>query len=225
MKKKCKHCGEKFTPKYSSLEQFCSKEDCRIQFAILTVKKKKESEEKARQRKNIIEKRNLRSATTNWKNALQDEINKIVRLIDKDLPCLARKKIGKMNAGHVFSRGSSPTIRFNLHNIHRQNAQSNHFQNDDGLLREGLSIEYGEEYFTFISELRRTPKLKYKDFEYEVFTKEAKKIVLSLAKLDLTYSLKNRIDMRNKINEQLGIYENEYCFFDNTSNTSNISNI
>lgn len=212
---KCKHCKEKFTPKYSSLEKYCSKEDCRIQYSLDVVRTRKKAEEKAKHKDWMVEKKKLRSATTNWKNALQDEINKIVRLIDKGLPCLALERMAnKYDAGHIFSRGSNSTIRFNLHNIHRQSAQSNHYQSDDVILREGVVREYGQDYMDFISALRQTPELKYKDFEYEAFTKEAKKIVLSLAKLDLTYSLNNRIEMRNKINIQLGIYENTYSFFD-----------
>ena len=38
------------------------------------------------------------------------------------------KLANQMHAGHVYSRGSNPMLRFNLHNIHRQSAQSNHFQ-------------------------------------------------------------------------------------------------
>jgi len=93
----------------------------------------------------------LKNDIVDWKPKLQMKINLIVRLIDKGLPCLARGVNAKqMHGGHIFSRGSNRTMRYNLHNIHRQSAQSNHFQNDDGLLREGLSNEYGYEYMDFI---------------------------------------------------------------------------
>ena len=211
--KKCKNCLDKFEPKYSSFEKYCQKEDCRIVMAIETVKKNKLAQEKKAAQKWKEEKKILSDKTKNWKNELQTEINKIVRLIDKDLPCLARNKGGQIHAGHIFSRGSSPTIRYNLHNIHRQNAQSNHYQNDDGLLREGLINEYGLDYFEFISNLRQTPKLEYKDFEFQEFTLKARKIVLRLFKLNLNYSLKNRIILRNKINIELGIYNEKFCNF------------
>jgi hypothetical protein len=214
MPKKCKNCGEPFTPKYSSFEKYCQKKDCLFKYAMEVVEKKRQAQKKLADKKWKEQKADFKEKTSNWKNKLQVEINKIVRLIDKDLPCLARKRGGKMAAGHVFSRGSSPPIRYNLHNIHRQNTQSNHFQNDDGLLREGLVNEYGQQYMDFISELRRTPQLHYKDFEYKEFTKKAQGIVLSLTKLNLNYSLKNRILLRNRINEELGIYDLEFCFFE-----------
>lgn len=203
---KCKYCGCIFKPKYKSTEKYCQATDCRTSYAIETIKKQKDLNLKA-------EKKSLKDNTTNWKNELQKEINKIVRIIDKDLLCLARNKGGQIHAGHIYSRGSSPTIRYNLHNIHRQNAQSNHFQNDDGLLREGLVNEYGQLYMDFISNLRQTTELKYKPNDYKEFTLKARKIVLRLKKLDLKYSLDNRIILRNKINIELGIYPNIFCIF------------
>jgi hypothetical protein len=231
MPKKCKYCQEPFKPRFSSLEKYCQKEDCRIRFAMEMVAKQKEAQKKQIALKWKNEKAVLKEKTTNWKNSLQFEINRIVRLIDKDLPCLATKRQGKMHAGHVFSRGSNPTIKYNLHNIHRQCAQSNHFQSDDVILREGLVNEYGQDYMTFISELRQTTALPYKNIDYMEFSKKAQKIALNLSKLDLTYTLQNRILMRNKINKELGIYEPKFCHFSNTHNihntvkTDNIDNI
>jgi len=158
-------------------------------------------------------KKELKEKTTNWKERLQDNVNKIVRLIDKDLLCLARNQRGKINAGHVFARGGNQTIRYNLHNIHRQSAQSNHWQNDDGLLREGIIKEYGSNYMDFIASLRQTPQIKYNDKEYKDIALKASKIALRLKKLDLNYSLTERIELRNKINLELGIYEPIYCTY------------
>lgn len=205
--KKCVVCKEKFEPKYSSLEKYCSNIDCKVAWAMNVGKKKLELKEKEK-------KEQFKDNVTNWKAELQVQINKIVRLIDKDLFCLARKKGGQMHAGHIFSRGSNQNIKYNLHNLHRQNAQSNHFQNDDGLLREGLVNEYGQGYMDFISELRRTPILKYTQLEYKEFTIKARAIVLRMQKLNLNYSITNRLLIRNKINLELGIYDNEFCVFE-----------
>jgi len=160
------------------------------------------------------ETREQKDKIKDWSKELQKKINIIVRLIDKDLPCLATQRIAKQfHAGHVFARGGNQTIRFNLHNIHRQSAQSNHFQNDDGLLREGVVREYGIEYMTFISELRRTPALNYSNEDYHQFYKKASHIVLRLQKLDVSYDNLNRLIQRDKINHELGIYSFEYCAF------------
>jgi hypothetical protein len=161
-----------------------------------------------------IEEKEQRVKLTKWNEKLQEKINEIVRLIDKGLPCLARGYVPKQtHAGHVYARGGNQTIKFNLHNIHRQSAQSNHFQNDDGLLREGLIKEYGQEYFNFIYELRQTQSLKYNNDEYHEFYKLASKIALHLKKENLTYDLTKRIVLRNEINLKLGIYDDEFCVF------------
>jgi hypothetical protein len=157
-----------------------------------------------------------KSEKVNWNEKLQNCINVIVRLIDKGLPCLARGyHPNQVHAGHVFARGGNQTMRFNLHNIHRQGAQSNHFGNDDGLLREGLKNEYGEKYLEFISSLRQMQALNYTNEDLHEFYKKASKIKLKLSKEDKYYSLKERIEMRNQINMELGIYDPDFCEFKN----------
>jgi len=149
---------------------------------------------------------------TDWGKKLQDKVNEIVRLIDIGLPCLARGyHANQIHAGHVFARGGNQTIRFNLHNIHRQSAQSNTYQNDDGLLREGLVKEYGQKYFEFISELRQTPSLSYLNLEYQDKYQLASKIALKLKKEGRVFNLKERVETRNKINLELSIYDYKYC--------------
>lgn len=212
--KTCKICKEKFEPKNVSTEVVCWNYDCRVEFALQVVAKNKANKEKEERKKRADEKRKMRDNITNWKNELQDEVNLIVRLIDKDLPCLAKGiYANQFHAGHIFSRGSNQTIRYNLHNIHRQSAQSNHFQNEDGLLREGLVKEYGQNYMDFISELRRTPKLCFSNESFHELTKIARLISAKLKKADNVYNLKQRIELRNQINIELGIYQEEYCIF------------
>src|SRR5690606_36737418 len=141
---------------------------------------------------------------------LQTKINKLVRLIDYGQPCLAKNIFPKqMHAGHVCSRGSNPMLRFNLHNIHRQSAQSNHFQNEDGLFREGIVKEYGNSYFEFISDLMCVSDLKIDTDTYIELYKKASAISLFMSKNEFKHTLKQRIELRNKINIDLGIYKKQ----------------
>ena len=204
--KTCKICKSKFTPKNVIAESFCQEYKCKVAYAMGVVEKNKKAAEKKFKEK-------LKDNTTKWNDVLQKEVNKIVRAIDKGLPCLARNINGQIHAGHVYARGGNSTIRYNLHNIHRQCAQSNHWQNDDGLLREGVTKEYGQEYMCFISSLRQTPQLTYKPLEYKELSLKARKIALSLNKAGLNYDLVERVDLRNKINLQLGIYHTDYCVY------------
>jgi hypothetical protein len=173
--------------------------------------------EKQVKKTHIVQKKKEKEKLTNWNERLQSKINEIARLIDKGLPCLARgHHANQLHGGHIFARGGNQTIRFNLHNIHRQSAQSNHFGNDDGLLREGLINEYGNLYFEFISGLRKMPLLKLSNIELHDFYKKACKICNRLKKENLTYSLSDRIQLRNDINFELMIYETEHCIFELT---------
>ena len=167
--------------------------------------------EKETKTKELVKKKKLYDNVTNWKNEFQKKINKIVRLIDNGLTCLAREKGGQIHAGHIYARGGNQYIRYNLHNIHRQNAQSNHFQNDDGLLRDGVVREYGLDYMEFITSLKQTPKPNYTNDDFQNFTENARKIVSRLKKDNLKYSLEKRLVIRNEINLELGFYEEKYC--------------
>lgn len=179
----------------------------KMQKSIIAAKSKVQKEIKKKETEK-------KSKNVNWNEKLQTCINVIIRLIDKGLPCLARGyHPNQVHAGHVFARGGNQTMRFNLHNIHRQGAQSNHFGNDDGLLREGVKNEYGENYLEFISNLRQMPALNYTNEDLHEFYKNASKIKLKLTKDDKYYSLIERIYLRNKINLELGIYEPNFCEF------------
>lgn len=156
----------------------------------------------------------LKDKVTNWKKKLQQKINEIVRLIDKGQLCLARQiNAGQLHGGHVFSSGANKNFTYNCHNIHRQSAQSNHWQNDDALMKEGLEREYGRSYLLFVTGLKQTPVPKYSNEEYQKFYSLACGISNRLKKAEKEYNLEERIELRNQINMELGIYSEEYCNF------------
>ena len=173
---------------------------------IISGKKKAEKQKKD-------ELRDLKKTLEPIKSKLQRKIQLIVRLIDKGQLCLARNIRGQMHGGHIYSRGSNSQMSFNLHNIHRQSASSNKWQNDDVLLREGVVYEYGQDYMDFISSLKQTPSSRHSDAIYREFYLTASKIALKLKSDDLIYSKEDRIRLRNEINLELGIYEDEFCVF------------
>jgi hypothetical protein len=175
------------------------------------VKKKAHIEVEKEKRKEI---RLKKDQIINYKAKLQSKVNEIARLIDIGLPCLAKQiHSPQMHGGHVYSVGSNATARFNLHNIHRQGAQSNHFQNDDGLMKEGLRREYGQEYFDFVSGLRNTPQIGFNNLEYKEKYKIASNIANELRRNGERFNLNERIEKRNEINLKLGIYSFEKCLY------------
>ncbi len=177
----------------------------KIQKSKITAKKKVEQSKKK-------ETRRKKQEVTDYSKKLQSKVNEIARLIDKGLPCLARECFPQqMHGGHIFSRGAFPSMRYNLHNVHRQSAQSNHFGNDDGLLREKLSYEYGFDYFDWLGSLRRTPALKFTNKEYCDLYRNACRLVNDLKRKGLQYTKQERIELRNLYNKKLNIYSIEFC--------------
>lgn len=203
--KKCKQCKEVFIP-MRPLQFICSPK-CATQYSNIHAKTL--AKEKAKE-----EKKALTENLTNWSQKLVVKIQEIARLIDHGQPCLARGVMAnQFHGGHVFSRGSNPQIKYNLHNIHRQSAQSNHYQNDDGLLREGIVKEYGTEYMDFISGLRNLQSIKYKNEDYLEFYKLACKIAARLKKDLKVLDRDSRLILRSQVNLSLGIYPEDYCVY------------
>jgi len=146
--KKCKECKQPFTPN-KPIQPYCSPV-CMWEAGkkALALKTKKENQEWKKTEKEKIK------SLSDWKADLQTEVNSIVRLIDKGQLCLARQiNAGQLHGGHVFSSGANKNFTYNCHNIHRQSAQSNHWQNDDALMKEGLEREYGRSYLLFVTAL------------------------------------------------------------------------
>lgn len=118
--KKCKNCSSKFNPKFFN-QKYCLKDECIEVFTketILNQQKKKDEAWKKRKDK-------LKESIKTHKDYLKDlqtVFNKYIRLRDKDKPCIScgKELKGKYDAGHYFSVGSSPSIRFNEDNVHGQ---------------------------------------------------------------------------------------------------------
>lgn len=206
MPKKCKICKGKYDPKgiNGELEQYCSP-SCGAKLALQLLESKKAKEYKERKRK-------LREELTDWSKELQKVVNKIALTIDSGLPCLATKKdTGTLHGGHVFNKGFHRNMRYNLHNIHRQSGQSNHYQSNDIQMYEGVESEYGAEYLAFLKELRNTPYIKRSNAELMQCTKRAKKF---LKTLNNSLKTKNeRILLRNEANMAINIYDKKDCCF------------
>ena len=132
--RKCKYCGDKYEPKFNSLEP-CPKKECKVKFfsdnqAKIMAKAKKQAEKQDK-----LAKKEAKATITDWGKKLQDKVQEILRLIDFGQACLARQYIPKQtHSGHLVSRSAAANMKYNLHNMFAQSAQSNHFQNDDGLL-------------------------------------------------------------------------------------------
>lgn len=118
--KTCKICKDKFEPNKST-QVVCSPK-CAIEYSKIHLKKVKllERKETIKKRKELKEKIKTKGA---WLNDLQKVFNTFIRLRDKDKPCIScgtRKEYIKYDAGHYITVGSSPALRFNEDNVHKQ---------------------------------------------------------------------------------------------------------
>ena len=110
--KKCKVCKEVFTPT-QPLQRVCT-----LKCAIEDGKKVKEKKWKKEKK----ERKEALKTNSDYVRELQVIFNKYIRLRDKDKGCISCNKplIGKYDAGHFYSTGSYPELRFNEMNVHGQ---------------------------------------------------------------------------------------------------------
>ena len=200
--KLCKTCKSKFIPDRQF--QACCSFDCAIGLIKFNQAKKAKKEwvkEKAERKEKI-------TTLSEWKGLLQEVINGIVRLIDKDMGCIATgAKTGKMNAGHYISRGSNDTIRFNLHNIHLQSEHSNSFNSGDTIrYQDGVVRMYGNSYLELMNGLKSTKPINLTIETIKDKIIIAKLIRKELIQLDNTYTAAERLMLRQDYNQRIGIY-------------------
>ena len=144
--KKCKTCKETFSPA-TSLQQVCSMQ-CAIQ---LSQKKRKLQEEKqAKENRKVMKERKKRLMTmSEKKKKLQEIFNKWIKIRDKGDPCISCGKSMEnktIHAGHFYSVGRFPELRFNPDNVHAQCSWCNVFLHGNGALyRINLEKKIGKE--------------------------------------------------------------------------------
>jgi hypothetical protein len=112
MAKKCKVCGERFTPQFSSFQKACNKIECLVAYG-----------KKERVRIQKAENREAKRDRPYWIKRCQTEFNKYIRNRDSKDPCIScnRHHAGQYHAGHYMSVGGhSAELRFNELNCHKQ---------------------------------------------------------------------------------------------------------
>jgi gamma-glutamylcyclotransferase (GGCT)/AIG2-like uncharacterized protein YtfP len=132
--KKCRICRQEFIPKYSTMQATCENIECMIAYSSKQKEKKTKAEFKA------IKERN--KSVSQWRKELQQVFNQYIRLRDQGKGCVScgKKLQGKYDAGHYFSVGSYPNLRFNESNVHGQCVECNQHKHGN-LIEYGIKIE------------------------------------------------------------------------------------
>lgn len=118
--KKCKYCRGIFKP-ITTLQKNCFEPDCVTAWI-------QETKDKAWQKKKAKLKADLMTLS-DYTKILQQLVNKYVRMRDIGKPCISCEKqiTGKTDAGHLFSVGNYPSVRFDLRNLAAQCITCNQF--------------------------------------------------------------------------------------------------
>lgn len=211
----CKHCRKKFTAKIFNYRYCEQTEQCKEAGTEFKIKKAIEQGRKNIQKAKKEKYAKIKDNVTDYKKFLQDDVQKISKLIDYGLRGLHEtpSDTGIIQSGHVYSKKNNEQMRFNLHNLHRQGAKSNMALVYDEEFRDGLISEYGIDYFNFIKSLKQQPLPKIKQNEYKEYHFKALGIIKRLQLTLTNYSKKERLELRNSINKELSIYPDEFTQF------------
>ena len=184
--KKCRFCKKPFKPT-RPLQAVCGL-TCAIELDKTKIKKWIDKEKTKEQKEALLSK-------GHYVQILQTLVNKIVRELDKDKPCIScgKVKVKQWHAGHFRKVSTYGYLRFDLFNIYKQCSHCNKEL-------DGNEFEYGKA-LEQIGKLQiiEEHKEKYKGLRFTIpELKEAIKAAKS--------ALKNLTD-REAINKHLGLYK------------------
>jgi hypothetical protein len=125
---------------------------CNDDHAIKHASKKLLSNSDKKARREAKDRKLAIKPKSKWLAELQALVNKYIRLRDANEGCISCDKAaswqGQFHAGHYYSRGHSSSLRFNLHNIHKQcSVCNNHLSGNIGEYTPALISKIGLDKF------------------------------------------------------------------------------
>jgi len=156
MAKKCKNCGIKFETQYSTTQQTCTFH-CAIEYSN-SVKEKKAKKEWTKEKK---KRKDALKTNSDHVRELQIIFNKFIRTRDKEKGCISCSKPlnTKFDAGHYYSTGSYPELRFNEDNVHGQCVHCNQHKRGNLIAyTDSLPNRIGNDRFLKLKSLSNIPR-------------------------------------------------------------------
>jgi hypothetical protein len=168
--KKCKSCGEQFTP-YNSLQKYCTKEDC-VRVWVATEKEKAWKKTKAKKKEELM-------TVQDYIKLAQQVFNKYIRLRDKDKGCISCGKAltSKFDAGHYFNANNHWNVRFDEDNVYGQCVECNQWKHGNLIMYQLHLIDWlgGERYDALVDRAYKTRKYTIEELK-EIIAAYKKKI-------------------------------------------------
>jgi len=199
---KCRICSIKYIPRFF-LQKTCEDVKCIIEYSKIQREKKEQKEWSEKKKIARIELYPKKS-----KAYLQDEINKLSRMIDARFGYLCidcNKPYGKqIDACHFHNKSTHGEITYNLHNLHSGRSDCNFYSSEHKTgYYEGLISRYGKEYADYVKEGLQKPK------NGKIMTNEIPdklKIVRDLIRNYDTFIFKDGKEGREIFNKIINIY-------------------
>ncbi len=164
-----------------------------------------------------VKERVAKNRSKSWHDKeLQRVINRIVREIDKGHKCISsgRKLNNKYDAGHYYSVGSNPSLRYNLHNIFAQSVSDNQYNGGNPIeYIANVSLLFGEDYADEMQGMRQKYKvIKLSIPEIKIAKAKAKKFLTVIlgykaGNKHYRFTIEERISLRREGNFWIGIYK------------------
>jgi len=181
---KCKECGERFMPRNNNaLQRHCLNKDECVSAHVVYVKgleEKKKAKQKTEWNKEKVKTKESLKSNADHVKELQKIVNEYVRLRDKGKECISCPTIlgnvriddsgayppiftesyeSKYDAGHLFSCGGNPELRFDTDNIHGQCVYCNRHQHGNLLdYIEKLPGRIGEDNVKLLKRKKGIPR-------------------------------------------------------------------
>lgn len=206
-KRNCKNCGVNFQK--SKPLQYCCSVKCSIEYAKRLDVKKNHKEWLSRKSK-LKESVKTRSDIN---RELQSYINELVRLIDFGQLCISSQRTPiKCNAGHFYSVGAHPQIRFNLFNIFLQSEKDNSYLSGNQIeYMNNLELIFGSEVQAKILKLPlQCKELSFNKHDLQKAIDNTKECIAYHKKnyLDIKISSEMRLKLRSDYQTKIGLYPN-----------------
>ena len=178
--KKCKNCKDYFKPRFSTLEKYCWKEDCKYIDAMEKLEQKKKNESKEWKKRKSKMKTDLMTLK-DYIIIAQEIFNKWIRQRDKGLNCISCDKPikeGNCDAGHMWSAFGHANLRFNEFNVNSQCSRpcNKDKSGDSNNYRIGFIKKYGAEKLAELDAIAHVERKFTKEEVQEIINEYKKRL-------------------------------------------------
>ena len=206
--RRCKQCNERFQ-QVRTFQYLCMPpKDCSWKYQKILKLKKEAKEWKDKKAEMKID-----THSKEHKKSLQNEINKLSKLIDFhfdnfnciDCGMFLNRDIHQIDACHLISVKKNSSLRYNLHNLHSGHNHCNCYnENHETSYKKGIVERYGIEYLNIIETL----PIKHKEIKLSnVEVSEKLVLVRKLIRTFDTYKFNTAVEGRSILNNIIGIYK------------------